>query len=201
MQEHKQSIICSPMSLHSNVIQFKRVIRGLMHELEPENGCRRSLYKEPLDVKTCPIVAVEEHSVINISEVFQEYMTGAESFKGPHAEKGVFYKYFKGACGYFGVFATRLGIDDTLVHVGTCEDESGNVINCLMVDYLKDRPQGQVLMMCGVPLRVCANCGKQEEKRYKCARCRCRGVHVRYCGPECQRAHWGRHKGVCTGLG
>jgi hypothetical protein len=69
--------------------------------------------------KTCPLLPVEEHSMIDVSWLFRDYMTDAKSFTGQHAKKGVIYKYFKGECGYFGVFATRRDIDDTLVHVGT----------------------------------------------------------------------------------
>ncbi len=70
-----------------------------------------------------------------------------------------------------------------------------------MVDYLEGGSKGHELMLRGVPLRVCANCGRQEEKLYKCSRCKAKGVHVLYCRLECQREHWGRHKGVVQDAG
>ncbi len=39
----------------------------------------------------------------------------------------------------------------------------------------------------------CANCGEQAEKLLRCTRCK----GVRYCGRECQKAHWSQHKQHC----
>jgi len=41
---------------------------------------------------------------------------------------------------------------------------------------------------------VCGNAPKEGSKLLRCARCR----NVSYCTPECQRAHWPRHKPVCV---
>jgi tetratricopeptide (TPR) repeat protein len=41
-------------------------------------------------------------------------------------------------------------------------------------------------------LHPCANCAKKHAPQ----RCPC--YRASYCGPTCQKAHWGEHKGVCT---
>ena len=41
--------------------------------------------------------------------------------------------------------------------------------------------------------RFCGNCDREEEKMFKCSRC---GL-VKYCGKDCQRAHWKEHKPFC----
>jgi tetratricopeptide (TPR) repeat protein len=41
-------------------------------------------------------------------------------------------------------------------------------------------------------LYPCANCAKKHAPK----RCPC--YRASYCGPTCQKAHWGEHKGVCT---
>ena len=46
------------------------------------------------------------------------------------------------------------------------------------------------------PTPCCAAChakASEHKKLRACAKCRA----VRYCGRECQKAHWGEHKGVC----
>ena len=40
----------------------------------------------------------------------------------------------------------------------------------------------------------CATCNEHLRKVRVCARCRL----VSYCGRECQRAHWARHKAACS---
>ena len=43
---------------------------------------------------------------------------------------------------------------------------------------------------------MCTGCGTHDPggRMRKCARC----MLVRYCSPECQRAHWKTHKKVCA---
>jgi len=47
------------------------------------------------------------------------------------------------------------------------------------------------------PTSLCGNCGKTDEKLQKCAKCH----FQKYCGKECQDAHWPEHKKVCSALG
>jgi hypothetical protein len=44
----------------------------------------------------------------------------------------------------------------------------------------------------GVQPNTCASCGKTEKLR-KCSKCKA----IYYCGEECQRADWRKHKGLC----
>jgi hypothetical protein len=47
------------------------------------------------------------------------------------------------------------------------------------------------------PPRSCARCGSEELPRLRV----CRGCDaVRYCGRECQRAHWLEHRACCSKL-
>ena len=43
---------------------------------------------------------------------------------------------------------------------------------------------------------ICSNCGKNDEKNQRCARCR----KVCYCSRECQVAHWAHHKVMCNSI-
>ena len=55
---------------------------------------------------------------------------------------------------------------------------------------------------CAVPtgkLRTCQNCGKMEGKKGQlraCSKCK----KARYCGRDCQVAHWKEHKKECARL-
>jgi hypothetical protein len=75
---------------------------------------------------------------------------------------------------------------------------------------------GPIMRMCATPSRaspgttwevpqrethallrhVCSGCGAEDaqERFKKCARC----MVARYCGAECQRAHWKAHKKTCV---
>ena len=45
----------------------------------------------------------------------------------------------------------------------------------------------------------CASCGAEPAPGHKLSQCSgCKAV--RYCGPQCQRRHWGQHKAVCKQL-
>ncbi len=44
--------------------------------------------------------------------------------------------------------------------------------------------------------RVCAHCSIELPKKMR--RCPCKGAY--YCGRECQKAHWGLHKGGCVAV-
>ena len=99
------------------------------------------------------------------------------------------------------VFATRDTLESTLVMFGTWRecDESRERKQCAIGEFVRDGPSRQELMVTGVPLRVCSECSRPLERSCKCSRCRENGVHVRYCGKECQRADWGEHRHVCRG--
>lgn len=43
---------------------------------------------------------------------------------------------------------------------------------------------------------VCNNCGKNDEKNQRCARCR----KAYYCSIQCQRTHWVHHKVMCNSI-
>ena len=137
-------------------------------------------------------------SRFELDEMFQPYTWGATSTGRYMANNEMTYSHFKGACGVYMIFATRETIDTKLLWFGEFkETDEARIKQCLVGEFIQGGPKEQNFMITGVPLRMCAECNKPLEKSYKCLRCLEKGIHVRYCGKECQRAHWGLHGLVC----
>lgn len=68
---------------------------------------------------------------------------------------------------------------------------------CIGARGRKATPELRQVYLARTYIRSCANCHKPLSKSYKCARCRAAGLHARYCGRECQAAHWVTHRVVC----
>ncbi|KAK0472166.1 hypothetical protein IW261DRAFT_1665844 [Armillaria novae-zelandiae] len=64
------------------------------------------------------------------------------------------------------------------------------------IGYVRYEADGRVTFERNVVIAsdACAACEKRDMKLQKCGRCK----KVSYCGPECQRAHWKKHKPVCV---
>lgn len=76
-------------------------------------------------------------------------------------------------------------------------DENG--MTSRVVPLMKDRGHWETqreTLARGKKLNACTNC--RVVSADKCKRCaRCTSAWARYCGRECQRAHWSKHKKVC----
>ncbi|KAK0486653.1 hypothetical protein EDD18DRAFT_1360662 [Armillaria luteobubalina] len=64
------------------------------------------------------------------------------------------------------------------------------------IGYVRYEADGSVTFEKNVVIAsdACAACEKRDMRLQKCSRCK----KVSYCGPECQKAHWKKHKPVCV---
>jgi hypothetical protein len=185
------------MELEESVDEASRQIKFILDKYIPPSGGKLPLYKEPLESTVYPITASDKPGGVTLCQAYPHYMRDAEACDNPYSRNGLIFRLFRGQCGALAVFATRDGLSAESEKFG----QWGKELNeCIVAEYLRHGSEEQTLILTVVPLRICAHCLKQAERRYKCARCRAKGVHVRYCGAECQRAHWGEHRGVCSGL-
>ena len=140
---------------------------------------------KPKDTRICPYVA--DKACLDLKGLFRPYLEDAEPMQEGNFHRNgplVFRFFISPTRGVFGVFATT----ERLKPDGLSFESQ-----CFLTAERTER-----FIITGIPMRMCACCSKTiETHSYKCARCWKQGVHVRYCGRECQRQHWVYHKQGC----
>jgi len=179
----------------SQITEFHNEIREILKSIA-QDAENFEFYKKST-IKTILLPpSSSEHTWVNLAASFPPYMTEAKAFTNTKATNKVIFRMFHSpTCGHFAVFACTDSLDRTGLQFGVWKQ---NQTECLFAD--PNRCKAHTLIVAGMPLRMCAYCSAVLVKSsYKCSRCKEKaGVHVRYCGIECQHAHWERHKSFCN---
>lgn len=187
------------------VLEFHNLVKDVLDHISEKHTVK--MWRDSnIETSIFKLIPVPQSARLKLEDVFPMYMTDAETSKAYQISDEIMYNIFNGACGIFMVFTTRDTVTTKMLKFENFQEREGEsddtpIKHCIVGEFIKTGPKEQKVMVTGVPLRVCSWCLEPLEESYKCSRCKERGVHVRYCGTECQRKHWGAHRVVCKGLG
>jgi hypothetical protein len=187
--------------LHSQISVFHEEINATLKKtvqaIPNENF---EIYKKSALRNILFPLSASEHTRVNLPATFPAYMNDAKPFTNTKANEKVMFRIFQSStCGHIAVFATTDSLNRSGLHFGVWKPDPKSTYQneCLFADH--NQCKAHTLIVTGVPLRMCAYCSAiLVISSYKCSRCKDRaGVHVRYCGIDCQHAHWHCHKSFC----
>ena len=187
--------------LIAQTAKFDEAIKTVLDNVKGFSHEKYRVYrKDGFVTQVCRLLPSLQFTRVEIDEIYPPYTTDAKPVLDPMSDDRVIYRFFRSvACGPFVVFATRDSIDPSGLRFTRWKETAGSTEckECVFAQLIPSK--SKLLMVAVVPLRMCAHCSATLTKSYKCARCRQNaGIHVRYCGKECQRAHWKHHRPICA---